>query len=364
MAMKHLRPIKRRSNTAAACLLGFLALTLSAVVVKAQQQGVPPLDEQLNILYSDSGSVEVANEYLVYNTCHVSKTAQGGVGAVYDNLAFVPIDATVNFYKDDNCQDFAFGLVGHYQPFPGPARSIKWVGRDRDNVGVYFNTPLPLTSKEGFGDGDGDAGTGDLPPDSKDPTQVTDPKQQPSQQVPSTVVTPPTGPPQTPSGGDNSDDADQSSESSFLSFVGSVVGSAIVLSIGGTIVWMTVGRKIVKSKAGGRPDKGKGVLPSYARARGHRLSDDDDYDAAQGDEHIRLTASRIRENDEAFEIGDGDDIESNDGFDDNGNESFLQHRRSSPHSEGGASTSSYHDPTLSGDEDVADDDSNDTQPLN
>ncbi|KAF9974827.1 hypothetical protein BGZ73_001687 [Actinomortierella ambigua] len=345
MAMNHLRPMKARSTsrtTTVTLLLGLLALGLSVVA----QQDVPPLEEQLNILYSDADNVEVANEYLIYNTCHISKTAQSEAVSKYAYLGFVPIDATVNFYKDDNCQDFAFGLVGHYPQYPGPARSIKWVGRDRDNIGVYFNTALPLTSKEGFGDGDG--GAGQKPPNPKEPTKAPDTKE-PSQ----------------PSGDNGSNDkTDQPKEDeTFMNFVGTMVGSAIVLSIGGTIVWMTVGRKIFKSSAGKSLDKGKGVLPSYSRTRGHLLSDGEEYDDVQGDEHIRLTSSRIQDHEEVFEIGDGDDIESNDGYDDDAEDSFMQ-QRAETRSKGKASTGLYHDLDHSGDEDVADDDSNDTQPLN
>ncbi|KAG0244911.1 hypothetical protein BGW41_005510 [Actinomortierella wolfii] len=347
--MKYLRPTARHLASAA-FLFGVLSQTILA------QQLEPPLTEQLNILYSDDDNVEVANQYLLYNTCVRSKVASDSPIPNYAYVGFVPIDATVNFYHDDNCEDFAFGLVGHYHEFPGPAKSIKWVGRDRDNIGVYFNTSLPLTSKYGFGEGDGDQQPA--------PTPNEGAPQTPSTQKPQ-PISQPTNPPQGPSDGSNNNDsdnntADQPKENTFTSLLGSFIGSAIVLSIGGTIIWMTVGKKMVNSRAGGM-DKGKGVLPSYIRAR-------DDEDNFNNDEYIHLTASnRLRDHEEAFEIGDGDDIESDDDGDDIKHQNQGRQRLSPAQSRGGApspSTTPYRDAEPSDDDDVADDDSNDTQPLN
>ncbi|KAF9323052.1 hypothetical protein BGZ91_003867 [Linnemannia elongata] len=84
------------------------------------------------------------------------------------------------------------------------------------------------------------------------------------------------------------------SSSSSSTFFGGVVGSLVVLSVGGLIFWKTAGKKLVE-------DKGKGVLP-YNRVGGHRDGD------------ILLT-NNGRGGQNSFEIGDEDDEEDDDEVD-------------------------------------------------
>ncbi|KAG0041533.1 hypothetical protein BGZ89_007380, partial [Linnemannia elongata] len=88
--------------------------------------------------------------------------------------------------------------------------------------------------------------------------------------------------------------APSDSSSSSSTFFGGVVGSLVVLSVGGLIFWKTAGKKLVE-------DKGKGVLP-YNRVGGHRDGD------------ILLT-NNSRGGQNSFEIGDEDDEEDDDEVD-------------------------------------------------
>ncbi|KAG9065282.1 hypothetical protein KI688_002606 [Linnemannia hyalina] len=266
----------------ATSLLGASALAMFlATSAQAQDTGAgaaPPLaTDKVSILYSNDGNIELATEEVLFNTCYASENAF----LPYSYLTFAPKNSTINFYTDSNCETFTFGLDGYYGGYPGAARSYKWVGWDETNLGEYFNK-VPIS-------GQGDAAT---PGDD-------------------THTAPPGGlnPGTTPPATTNPDSAHASepevktpdnSSSSSSTFFGGVVGSLVVLSVGGLIFWKTAGKKLVE-------DKGKGVLP-YNRVGGHRDGD------------ILLTNSG-RGGQNSFEIGDEDDEEDEDEVD-----SRRQHR--------------------------------------
>ncbi|KAG0350092.1 hypothetical protein BGZ54_004021, partial [Gamsiella multidivaricata] len=216
-------------------LLG-LALVISSTLaqdapINGVQVAPPQTGDQVQIVYLNDGNGEIATE------------------------------------NDSNCQNFAFGLDGYYGGYPGPARSFKWVGWTMDSLGELF-TKGPIQ-------GQGDAATGgpQAPPGGKNPGLNTPP---PS--------TPDASKDQSPNGGSIGDDSG-SKTSSSSTFFGGVVGSLIVLSVGGVIFWKTAGKKLVE-------DKGKGVLP---------------YNRVGRDGDILLTTNNRSHN--SFEIGDEDDEE-------------------------------------------------------
>ncbi|KAF8927723.1 hypothetical protein EDD21DRAFT_370970 [Dissophora ornata] len=257
-------------------LLGATAVA-ALMISSAQAQDLPPAGvappqtgDKVNILYSNDGNGEIGTEDVPFNNCYASELAFGK----YSYLTFAPSNATINFYKDSNCQDFTFGLDGYYGGYPGPARSFKWVGWNDDFKGEFFNKD-PIQ-------GQGDAATGGEtqgPPGGKNPGGGT------------TVPAPTTDTEKEQTGGSTTGDSTSGSTSgsttstSSSTFFGGVVGSLIVLGVGGVIFWKTAGKKLVE-------DKGKGVLP---------------YNRVGRDGDILLTTNNRGRN--SFEIGDEDDDE-------------------------------------------------------
>ncbi|KAG0275839.1 hypothetical protein BGZ95_008328 [Linnemannia exigua] len=259
-------------------LLGASALATMFLATTAQAQAAPVVGaptvaavvttpvtgDKVNILYSNDGNGEIATEEVPFNTCFASEHAF----LPYSYLTFAPKNSTINFYTDSNCETFTFGLDGYYGGYPGSARSFKWVGWDEDNLGELFNKG-PIS-------GQGEAAT----PGGE--THTTPP----GGQNPGTA--PSTNNPNNSQSGQPETKPVEGSSSSSSTFFGGVVGSLIVLSVGGLIFWKTAGKKLVE-------DKGKGVLP-YNRSNGGR------------DDHILLTNSG-HNGQNSFEIGDEDDEE-------------------------------------------------------
>lgn len=224
----------------------------------------PTAAHNVNITYANDNNIILATEYVPFNKCVASEAAF----TKYSYLNFAPNNATINFYKDSSCQEFTFGLDGYYGGYPGQARSFKWVGWSMESLGEFFHIhPIP---------GQGDA--------------ATSPEDVPGTSPGAGTTTPPA-----PVGGSTdkeettaNKDGSTSSSSSSSTFFGGVVGSLVVLSIGGVIFWKTAGKKMVE-------DKGKGVLP-YNRVGGRR------------DDDILLTTSN-RGGHNSFEIGEEDEEE-------------------------------------------------------
>ncbi|KAF9906477.1 hypothetical protein EC991_000646 [Linnemannia zychae] len=222
----------------------------------------PQAGDKVSILYSNDGNGAIATEDVPFNTCFASEHAF----QPYSYLTFAPKNSTINFYTDSNCQTFTFGLDGYYGGYPGSARSFKWVGWDEDNLGELFNKG-PIS---GQGDAATPGETHTTPPGGVNPG------------------TPSTANPDNSQGAQPETKPVDGSSSSSSTFFGGVVGSLLVLSVGGLIFWKTAGKKLVE-------DKGKGVLP-YSRSNGGR------------DDHILLTNSG-RNGQNSFEIGDEDEDE-------------------------------------------------------
>ncbi|KAF9082935.1 hypothetical protein BGX23_011944 [Mortierella sp. AD031] len=249
-------------------LLGASALVMFIATTQAQGAdpvSVPPplASDKVSILFYNDNNTNIATDESTFNTCFASENTFSR----YSYLNFAPKNSTINFYTDSSCDTFAFGLDGYYGGHPGAARSFKWVGWDEENLGEFFNKE-PIS-------GQGDAAN---PGDSH-----TAPSGGQNPGTPPGIATPDTA----HLGQPESKTPESSTSSSSSTFFGGVVGSMVVLSVGGLIFWKTAGKKLVE-------DKGKGVLP-YNRVGGGRDGD------------ILLTNSRGGHN--SFEIGDEDDEE-------------------------------------------------------
>ncbi|KAF9153583.1 hypothetical protein BGX21_006006 [Mortierella sp. AD011] len=249
-------------------LLGASAVALIISCTQAQEAPVtvppPKTGDNATLIYTNDGNGVIASETALFNVCYSSEQAF----AKYSYLNIAPNNATINFYTDSSCQVFTFGLDGYYGGYPGPARSYKWVGWSMDSLGELFNKE-PIQ-------GQGDAATGGnnpgTPPGGKNPGNTT-------------PVPPPTTQPETMDEDVKTTPVDTPKTSSSSTFFGGVVGSLIVLSVGGVIFWKTAGKRLVA-------DKGKGVLP---------------YNRVGRDGDILLTNNSRSHN--SFEIGDEDDEE-------------------------------------------------------
>ncbi|KAF9115144.1 hypothetical protein BGX27_008735 [Mortierella sp. AM989] len=235
----------------------FLVTSLTAQAQDTPIEPPPPQAGQtVNILYSDEGNAEIAAEDIPFNTCFATENAF----ANYAYLTFAPKNATINFYKDSNCQEFTFGLDGYYGGYPGPARSLVWVGWTEDYLGVLFNkNPIH---------GQGDAANGRY---TTSPTPGSGHQPQPI----------------------NVGQPDNDTKSS-TSFFGVALGTIAVLAIGGIIFWKTAGKKMVED------NKGKSVLPY------NRVQND-------GDDDILLTTKSRSHN--SFELADQDEDSEDEGED-------------------------------------------------
>ncbi|KAF9165137.1 hypothetical protein DFQ27_000499 [Actinomortierella ambigua] len=237
-------------------LLGVATIAL-ALSSRASAQAEIPEGATVTVTYVNDGNIVIATDELSLNTCLPSEAAFNP----YSYINFDPNNATINFYKDSNCNDAAFALDGYYGGYPGKARSLKWVGYSMDQrgellVGTEFHSGTQ--NPGGNPETNGQAGN----PGNTDSSNLG------------------TGPSTTPGDGSKSDTTSSST------FFGGVVGSLIVLSIGGVVFWKTAGKKMVA-------DKGKGVLPYNRVGAGG---------GGRGDD-ILLSSSGRRDHN-SFELGD------------------------------------------------------------
>lgn len=219
----------------------------------AQDVSPPNLGDTVRVSYNDDINQEISFETVPFNECFASEQAF----AKYSYVNFAPNNATINFYSDSNCKDFTFGLDGYYGGYPGPARSYRWVGWTEDYLGDHLEKE-PIQGQGAAAPGGGGKTTD---PDATHPGYLPD-----------------------RSGG----------SSSSSTFFGGVVGSMVVLTVGGVAFWKIAGKRLVEDKG-----KGKGVLPFN---RGGRRDGD-----------ILLTTSDRGHN--SFELGDDDDNEDDDEVD-------------------------------------------------
>ncbi|KAF9930108.1 hypothetical protein FBU30_000858 [Linnemannia zychae] len=255
---------------------GLIAAALLATASTAYAQGVPGIprpppnpDQTVNLLYFDSGNDELGSDDVLFNSCFASQHSSND----YAYVTFGPKNATINFYKDTDCKDFAFGLNGYYGGYPGQARSFRWVGWSENALGQLFTKPIagqgeaalhpggpaPVTPPVGIPPAD-ESGHNNNPPPSKTPDQAT--------------------------GGSTS------KSGAMSAFVGGLFGALIV---GGLIFWRTSNKKR-------QDDKDKDLLP-YSRGSTH------------GDDEILLTThnrSHLNNDSSTFSIGDEDDSDDSD----------------------------------------------------
>ncbi|KAF9971351.1 hypothetical protein BGZ73_005722 [Actinomortierella ambigua] len=247
-------------------LLGVATIAL-ALSSRASAQSDIPAGASVTVTYVNDNNVVIATDVLNYNACLPSEAAFNP----YSYINFNPNNATINFYQDSDCNDPAFALDGYYGGYPGKARSLKWVGYSMDERGE-------LIVGEEFHAGNQNPG-GNVQPNS----QTGNPgKADPSKIGSDAYQAPPT------TGGNSG------GSSSTSTFFGGVVGSMIVLSIGGVVFWKTAGKKMVA-------DKGKGVLPYNRVDGGVRRRDGD----------ILLTSNGRRDHN-SFELGDEDEDDEDD----------------------------------------------------
>ncbi|KAG0056363.1 hypothetical protein BGZ83_005279 [Gryganskiella cystojenkinii] len=291
------------STTTACCMLSaalLCSLSLLSRFTADAQSGpgahTPPHpSDRVHLAYWNNANEELAEEAAVYNTCFVTNSAST---LQYAYLTMVPKNATVNFYKDPECGGaFAFAMDGYYLGYPGEARSFRWVGWSEDAVGeLQTKEPIPLMAG---------SNTAPLPP----PPQEQPPSPPPQENEPSPP--PATGgqEPETkpPSHGHTGGGNDTVETSYSATFFGGVIGTLMVLSLGGVVFWKNVGKKMMEDGN----DKGKSVLP-YNRIVGQ----DEDGDR---DEDILLTTSnRSHHQDQeqdSFALGDEDDEDEGQGKD-------------------------------------------------
>ncbi|KAF9434145.1 hypothetical protein BGZ76_008504 [Entomortierella beljakovae] len=244
-----------------ASIFGASALALIISCTNAQEAipaPPPKTGDNITIIYANDGNGEIASENVYFNTCFASEQAF----AKYSYMNIVPNNATVNFYTDSNCRDFTFGLDGYYGGYPGPARSFKWVGWSMEYLGELFDEK-PIQGQGDAANGGADTG-GQVPGGGTTTPPATGNKDESN------------------NAGDSTGDTSKTSSSTFF---GGVIGSLIVLTVGGVIFWKTAGKKLIA-------DKGKGVLP---------------YNRVGRDGDILLTTNNRSHN--SFEIGDDDDEE-------------------------------------------------------
>ncbi|KAF8940535.1 hypothetical protein BGZ58_005869 [Dissophora ornata] len=275
-----------------------LASTAQAQETSRGNRPPPSAGQIVNILYSENANVDLGTDNVPFNTCFASAHSQG---TNYAYLTFAPKNATINFYKDNNCQDFAFGLDGFYIGNPGPAGSYRWVGWSEDSIGYLFDKePIP---------GQGDAAAGgaaepQTPPGGANPGAGTGGSgggATPNQPAPAPVLAPVPAPAPAPAPDNTHKDQDGSTYSIFSTFFGGALGTLVVLSIGGVVFWKTAGKKMMEDS------KNKSILP-YNRV---------DDDGADRDGDVLLTTKDRSDDFELGDIGDDEDgDEDGDGDDD------------------------------------------------
>ncbi|KAF9438320.1 hypothetical protein BGZ76_008603 [Entomortierella beljakovae] len=245
-------------------------LLLSSQTAQAQEPLIPPPPPHagltVNLFYSNYTNIDIGSEDVPFNTCFNSEIAAGK----YEYVAFAPKNATINFFKEANCQDFGFGLDGYHNGYPGSAKSFIWVGWTEDSLGQLFDKE-PIQ-------GQGDAAKGGY-------------------------TTPPLPPPpsqQNPGGDDgagnkpepSAPDGDDSTSGSGGSFFGIVFVTLLVLGVGGYFLWKSISNLLKEDKKG----KGKSVLP-YSRVN------------TEADGDILLTTKSRSHN---FKLGDDEEDEEDD----------------------------------------------------
>ncbi|KAG0309069.1 hypothetical protein BGZ98_005391 [Dissophora globulifera] len=264
------------ATTAAA---GFLATVVQAQQPAGRDRAPPRTGQTVNILFSFDANRDLGAEDVPFNTCHISAYSQD-TGYAY--LTFAPKNATINFYKDDRCQEFAFGLDGYYGRNPGPAKSYRWVGWTEDALGELFD-------KDPF-QGQGDAangGSGDSPPSGPNPATGGGQGGGGGAAKPAPVTGP--GPATVPAPDGTHDEGEE--EADFSTFIGGAFGTLVILSIGGVVFWKTAGRRMVSDL------KAQELLPY------NRMDDDDHIDL---DQNAIMMSSKSQS--QTFELGDeGDD---------------------------------------------------------
>ncbi|KAG0301531.1 hypothetical protein BGZ97_002748 [Linnemannia gamsii] len=278
-------------SSISAALIAATATTILAFIspsVQVQAQGTaagprpaPQPGHTVNLLYSNSANDDVGSDDVPFNACFASETAF----KPYVYLTFGPKNATINFYKDSNCQDFTFGLNGYYGGYPGQARSFRWVGWSEDTLGELFLKPIAGQGEAAIHPG----GPPTAPIVITPPPPPTEGGGHPNNPPPPPSTT---NPDQETGGNDNSTGPKYKRTPTFFGVV--FLGMA-VLSIGALIYWRTASKKEAL-------DKGKGLLPSYGR--GATRDDEDE------DNDILLTThnrSHLNNDDISFSIGDGED---------------------------------------------------------
>ncbi|KAF9192883.1 hypothetical protein BGZ51_004646 [Haplosporangium sp. Z 767] len=230
----------------------------------------PPTPQQtVNILYSIDANNDVGAEDARFNTCFASSVAS----KPYTYLTFAPKNATINFYKDSNCQEFTFALDGYYGTYPGPAMSFRWVGWTEDYQGEFFDKE-PF---EGQGDAaDGGTGSPPSPPGTEPPGNDKDKDHNGN------------------GNGNGGNHDETSTRSIFSTFFGGVIGTLTVLAVGGVIFWKKAGKKMID-------EKGKSVLP-YDRVDGDEESNQD--------RDILLTAKNRSDHDQSDDLDHSFEITS------------------------------------------------------
>ncbi|KAG0335561.1 hypothetical protein BG004_008404 [Podila humilis] len=271
------------ASFAVSLLLTSIALLTTAPnnAVHGQRQLQLPPDNLVQVMYFTEANVELATEAATFNTCFVSKAGL----QPYNYVTFAPYTAAINFYTDAKCEEFAFGLDGHYSDHPGAkSGSFQWVGLSKENFGeLVQDAPFKL-----------------------DASLVVSPPISPPNTVSPVTPPPPPLPVKPPPEHDNGNEAIESGSARTSSvFFGGLAGTAMLVSIGGLVYWKT------RDKKSGL-DKGKNVLP-YNRVDDHHHHHDGKERGDQ-DEEI-LLAPRHRIDDGSFEL-EGDDDDDDDDEDD------------------------------------------------
>ncbi|KAG0265770.1 hypothetical protein BG011_004124 [Mortierella polycephala] len=269
---------------AATAILAILSGQTHAQYAPPTNPPPPPTAQQtVNILYSIDANNDVGAEDARFNACFASNVAS----KPYTYLTFGPKNATINFYKDSDCQEFTFALDGYYGTYPGPAMSFRWVGWSEDYQGEFFDKE-PFQGQGDAADG-ADGGADSPPPGTENPGNDKDKDKDKDKDHSGNG-----------DGNDNGGNHDETSTSSiFSTFFGGVIGTLAVLAIGGVVFWKQAGKKMID-------EKGKSVLP-YNRVDG-------DEESSQ-DHDILLTTKNRSDHDQSddldhsFEITNLDDVD-------------------------------------------------------
>lgn len=146
---------------------------------------------ELTVEANESYYVEHLKQDECVNTFSVPPAKPGTTAAFkYDALTASESNMVVNFYMDDQCQEYEFSIVSEVPQFSGYFASVKYVGEFSDvKPGVYDKEeisrtvlpgkePLPDTIKfdKPAGGGGGGGGNGNAPLTSNDAPTVSNPR--------------------------------------------------------------------------------------------------------------------------------------------------------------------------------------------